>query len=69
MSPLSSTANGVKPCKTVRLTKFINLYGCQIAEETKIGAFAEIQKNAMVGAGSGANLLPQPDDNRRAAGC
>jgi acetyltransferase-like isoleucine patch superfamily enzyme len=33
----------------VRLSKFINLYGCEIGDETKIGAFVEIQKNATVG--------------------
>lgn len=33
----------------VRLSKFINLYGCRIGDETKIGAFVEIQKNASVG--------------------
>jgi acetyltransferase-like isoleucine patch superfamily enzyme len=33
----------------VRLSKFINLYGCAIGDETKIGAFVEIQKNASVG--------------------
>lgn len=35
--------------KDVRLAKFINLYGCQIGDESKIGAFVEIQKNARVG--------------------
>jgi len=35
--------------KDVKLSKFINLYGCQIGDETKIGAFVEIQKNALVG--------------------
>jgi len=35
--------------KNVRLSKFINLYGCTIGDNTKIGAFVEIQKNAMVG--------------------
>jgi acetyltransferase-like isoleucine patch superfamily enzyme len=35
--------------KGVKLSKFINLYGCQIGDETKIGAFVEIQKNAKVG--------------------
>ena len=35
--------------KDVRLAKFINLYGCEIGDETKIGAFVEIQKNAHVG--------------------
>jgi acetyltransferase-like isoleucine patch superfamily enzyme len=33
----------------VKLGKFINLYGCAIGDETKIGAFVEIQKNATVG--------------------
>jgi len=33
----------------VKLSKFINLYGCEIGDETKIGAFVEIQKNASVG--------------------
>ncbi len=33
----------------VKLSSFINLYGCSIGERTKIGAFVEIQKNARVG--------------------
>ena len=33
----------------VRLSKFINLYGCEIGDETRIGAFVEIQRNARVG--------------------
>ena len=33
----------------VKLSKFINLYGCEIGDNTKIGAFVEIQKNASVG--------------------
>jgi acetyltransferase-like isoleucine patch superfamily enzyme len=35
--------------KGVRLSPFINLYGCEIGDYTKIGAFVEIQKNARVG--------------------
>ena len=35
--------------KDVKLARFINLYGCEIGDETKIGAFVEIQKNATVG--------------------
>ena len=42
-------APSVKLGKDVRLSKFINLYGCEIGDETKIGAFVEIQKNARVG--------------------
>jgi acetyltransferase-like isoleucine patch superfamily enzyme len=33
----------------VKLSKFINLYGCQVGDNTRIGAFVEIQKNATVG--------------------
>ncbi|HZD33383.1 MAG TPA: acyltransferase [Candidatus Angelobacter sp.] len=35
--------------RNVKLSKFINLYGCTIGDETKIGAFVEVQKNASVG--------------------
>jgi acetyltransferase-like isoleucine patch superfamily enzyme len=42
-------APSVKMGKDVKLSKFINLYGCEIGDETKIGAFVEIQKNARVG--------------------
>jgi acetyltransferase-like isoleucine patch superfamily enzyme len=33
----------------VKLSKFINLYGCSVGANTKIGAFVEIQKNALIG--------------------
>ncbi len=33
----------------VKLAKFINLYGCEIGDETKIGTFVEVQKNAKIG--------------------
>jgi len=39
----------VKLGKDVKLSKFLNLYGCEIGDETKIGAFVEIQKNAKIG--------------------
>jgi len=39
----------VKLGHDVKLSRFINLYGCEIGDETKIGAFVEIQKNAIVG--------------------
>ena len=35
--------------KDVKLSKFINLYGCTIGDNTKIGAFVEVQKNATIG--------------------
>jgi acetyltransferase-like isoleucine patch superfamily enzyme len=39
----------VKLGKDVKLSKFINLYGCEVGDDSKIGAFVEIQKNAKVG--------------------
>ena len=49
MSEFVCIAPDVKLGKDVKLSKFINLYGCQIGDGTKIGAFVEIQKNATVG--------------------
>jgi acetyltransferase-like isoleucine patch superfamily enzyme len=42
-------APDVKLGKNVRFSKFINLYGCEINDNTKIGAFVEVQKNARIG--------------------
>src|SRR3989475_2051016 len=42
-------APDVKLGRDVKLSKFINLYGCEVGDETKIGAFVEIQKNARIG--------------------
>jgi len=39
----------VKLGENVKLSRFINLYGCQVGDNTKIGAFVEIQKNSTVG--------------------
>lgn len=44
-----SIADDVKLGENVKLSKFINLYGCEIGANTKIGAFVEIQKNAKIG--------------------
>src|ERR1700741_3711175 len=49
MNPYVCIAENVKLGKDVKLSKFINLYGCEIGDETKIGAFVEIQKNAKIG--------------------
>ncbi|HEY1481370.1 MAG TPA: acyltransferase [Candidatus Acidoferrum sp.] len=49
MSDFHSIAPSVKLGKDVKLSQFINLYGCEIGDETKIGAFVEIQKNSRVG--------------------
>ena len=42
-------APDVKLGRDVKLAPFINLYGCEIGDETKIGPFVEIQKNVRVG--------------------
>ena len=42
-------SDDVKLGENVKLSKFINLYGCSIGENSKIGAFVEIQKNAAIG--------------------
>ncbi|HVA95000.1 MAG TPA: acyltransferase [Candidatus Dormibacteraeota bacterium] len=49
MNEFCSIAPDVKLGKAIKLSKFINLYGCEIGDETKIGAFVEIQKNATIG--------------------
>jgi acetyltransferase-like isoleucine patch superfamily enzyme len=49
MNPYLSIAPDVKLGHDVKLSKFINLYGCEVGDESKIGAFVEIQKNASVG--------------------
>jgi acetyltransferase-like isoleucine patch superfamily enzyme len=42
-------APDVKLGKNVKLSKFINLYGCEVGDDSKIGAFVEIQKNSKIG--------------------
>src|SRR6266478_4387118 len=48
--------NGLRIAPDVRLGKnvnihcFVNLYGCRIGDDTRVGAFVEIQKNAVIGA-------------------
>jgi acetyltransferase-like isoleucine patch superfamily enzyme len=49
MSEYQCISKDVKLGRNVRLANFINLYGCEIGDETKVGAFVEIQKNATVG--------------------
>jgi acetyltransferase-like isoleucine patch superfamily enzyme len=49
MNPHVCITSDVKLGRDVKLSKFVNLYGCEIGDDTKIGAFVEIQKNAIVG--------------------
>ncbi len=42
-------SDDVKLGNNVKFSRFINLYGCSIGDNTKLGAFVEVQKNATVG--------------------
>ena len=44
-----SISDDVRLGENVKLSKFINLYGCAVGDNTKIGAFVEVQKNASIG--------------------
>lgn len=44
-----AVSDDVQLGKNVKLSRFINLYGCTIGDNTKIGTFVEIQKNAWIG--------------------
>ena len=44
-----SVADDVKLGKEVKIYKFVNLYGCEVGDYSKIGAFVEVQKNARIG--------------------
>ncbi len=41
--------NNVKMGENVKIFDFVNLYGCSIDDNSKIGTFVEIQKNASIG--------------------
>lgn len=41
--------NNVKLGENVKIFDFVNLYGCSIGDNTKVGTFVEIQKNASIG--------------------
>jgi len=49
MNTYQCISDDVRLGKNVRLSKFVNLYGCSIGDNTKIGAFVEVQKNAIIG--------------------
>jgi UDP-2-acetamido-3-amino-2,3-dideoxy-glucuronate N-acetyltransferase len=49
MSQHQCIAPDVQLGKDVKLSQFINLYGCEVGDHTKIGAFVEIQRNAKIG--------------------
>ncbi|WP_406696214.1 acyltransferase [Singulisphaera sp. Ch08] len=53
--PRSDPANGIRIAPDVRLGRdvtfhcFVNLYGCSIGDDTRIGSFVEVQKNVTIG--------------------
>ena len=49
MNEFLAIAPDVRLGQNVKLSKFINLYGCSVGDNTKIGAFVEVQKNASIG--------------------
>ncbi len=49
MNEYQCIAPDVKLGKNVKFSKFVNLYGCSIGDNTKIGAFVEVQKKAVIG--------------------
>jgi acetyltransferase-like isoleucine patch superfamily enzyme len=49
METYFAVSDDVQLGENVRLAKFVNLYGCSIGDNTKIGAFVEVQKNARIG--------------------
>lgn len=49
MSDFRCVAPDVKLGAGVKLAQFVNLYGCEIGDETKLGTFVEVQKNAKIG--------------------
>ena len=49
MSEYTCIASDVRLGRNIKLSKFINLYGCTIGDNVKIGAFVEVQKNAFIG--------------------
>lgn len=44
-----SIADDVELGRDVRIYRFVNLYGCRIGDETRVGTFVEIQKGASIG--------------------
>jgi acetyltransferase-like isoleucine patch superfamily enzyme len=45
----SLISEDVKVGKNVKFFSFVNIYGCEIGDDTKIGTFVEIQKDSIIG--------------------
>jgi UDP-3-O-[3-hydroxymyristoyl] glucosamine N-acyltransferase len=62
MQDFNRIASDVRLGRDVKLFGFVNLYGCSIGDDTQIGCFVEIQKNATVGDDQGAaGALDHPE--------
>ena len=48
-SPFTCVAEDVRLGTGVRLAPFVNLYGCEIGADTRVGAFVEVQRDAAIG--------------------
>jgi acetyltransferase-like isoleucine patch superfamily enzyme len=50
MSEFSRIANDVRLGRNVQIYGFVNLYGCKIGDDSRIGAFVEVQRGVTIGA-------------------
>lgn len=46
---LACVADDVRMGERVRLASYVNLYGCEIGDDTRLGAFVEVQRDAKIG--------------------
>ena len=49
LQQLTSVADDVRMGERVRLASYVNLYGCEIGDDTRLGAFVEVQRDAKIG--------------------
>ncbi len=49
LPPNVAVAEDVRIGENVRLAPFVNLYGCEIGDDTRLGAFVEVQRDASIG--------------------
>ena len=49
LPPYACVAPDVRLGTRVRLSAFVNLYGCEVGDDTRIGAFVEVQRGARIG--------------------
>jgi len=60
METFNRIAPDVSLGRSVKIFGFANLYGCTVGDESRLGCFVEIQKNAIVGAGAVVNKSVAP---------